>query len=80
MCYYWYLIERLFHKIFTRIKPLIHAMANLMKWVFSFDYYNYAQWTTVHLFDLMTLQSTCPHVFAQFLKGKFSFQKMNRRF
>ena len=63
MYYYWYLIETLqtdilFYVRFLResnYKLLIHAMKNLMKWVFSFDYYNYAQWTTVHLFDLMTL-------------------------
>ena len=48
--------------------------------MFSFDQYNYARWATVHLFDLMTLHSTCPDVYDQFLKGNFSFQKSNRRF
>ena len=33
-----------------------------------------------HLFDLMTLYSTCPDVYGQFLKRNFSFQKSNRRF
>ena len=51
-----------------------------MKWVFSFDHYNYARWATVHLLNLMTPLSTCPDVFAQFLKGNFSVQKSNRRF
>ena len=51
-----------------------------MKWVFSFDYCNYAQWATVYLFDLMTLHLTCPDVYAQFLKRNLSFQKSNRRF
>ena len=59
---------------------LIHDMKNLMKWVFSFDHYNYARWATVHLFDLVTLHWTCPNVYAQFLKENFSFQKSNRRF
>ena len=51
-----------------------------MKRVFSFGYYNYARWATVHLFDLMALHSTCPDVYVQFLKGNFSFQKSNGRF
>ena len=59
---------------------LIHAMKNLMKWVFSFDHYNCAQWAAVHLFDLVSLHWTCPNVYARFLKGNFSFQKSNRRF
>ena len=44
-----------------------------MKWVFS-------RWATVHLFHLMTRNSTCPDVFAQFLRENFYFQKSNRRF
>ena len=46
-------------------------MKNLMKWVFSFDHYNYARWATVHLFDLMNFHSTRPNVYALFLKGNF---------
>ena len=55
-------------------------MKNFMKWAFSFDHYNYARWAIVDLFGLMTLHSTCPDIYAQFLKGHFSFQKLNRRF
>ena len=54
-------------------------MKNLMKWVFSFDHYNYARWATVHVFGMMTLHSTCLDVYAEFPKGNFSFQKWNRK-
>ena len=88
MCYYWYLIVTLQTDILLYVRSLresnyrllIHAMKNLMKWVFLFDHYNYAQWATVHLFDLVILHSTCPDVYAEFLKGNLSFQKSNIRF
>ena len=88
MCSYWYLIVTLQRDILLYVrslresnyKLLIYAMKNLMKWVFSFHCDNYTRWATVHLFDLMTLHSTCPDVYAQFLKGNISFQKSNRRF
>ena len=88
MCYYWYLIVTLQTDILLYIrslresnyKLLIHPMKNLIKWVFSFDHYNYVRWTKVHIFDLMTLHSTCFDIYAQVLKGIFSFQKSNRRF
>ena len=46
MCYYWYLILTLQADILfyarslreSNYKFLIHAMKNLMKWVFSFDH------------------------------------------
>ena len=88
MYYYWYLITGIQTDISLHVrslresnyKLLIHVMKNLMKWVFSFDHYDYVRWATVHIFDLMALHSTCPDVYAQFLKGNFSFQKLNRRF
>ena len=85
MCYYWNLIFMLEMDILLYIrslresnfKLLIFSMKNLMKWIFSFDHYNYARWATVHLFDLMTLHETCPDIYQHFLKGNFSFQKSN---
>ena len=63
----------------SNYKLFVFAMKNLMKWIFSFDHYNYAWWATVHLFDLMT-HETCPDVYVQLLKWDFSFQKTNRKF
>ena len=88
MCYYWYLVVTLQTNVLLYVrslresnyKLLICAIKKLMKWVFSFDHYNYARWATVHLLNLMTPHSTCPDVCAQFLKGNFSVQKSNRRF
>ena len=64
----------------SNYKLLVHAMKNLMKWVFSFDRAHYARWGTVHVFDLMTLFSICPDVFLEFAKGRYSFQKSNKKF
>ena len=87
MCYYWYLIVMLEMDILLYIRSLresnyklfVFALKNLMKWIFSFDNYNYARWATVHISDLMT-HETCPDVYVQILKRDFSFQKTNRKF
>ena len=88
MCYYWYLIVKLQTEILLYVRSLresmykflTYAMKNLMKSIFSFDHYNYVRWATVHLFDLITLHKTCPHVYAQFLKKIFLFKYLIENF
>ena len=88
MCNYWYLIIKLQINILLFIKSIresnfplyVLSLQKLVKWKFALDHYNYARWISVHLFDLMTLSSTCPDVYKCFMEGNFSFQKTNRVF
>ena len=50
-------------------------LRSLMKWYYSMDYYNYARWLSVHLFDLVQLQYTLPDVMNILIKDISHFKK-----
>ena len=49
-------------------------------WMFALDHHNYARWLPVHINEMSQLQQNHPGVYEEFLKGKFSVQKSNRKF
>ena len=49
-------------------------------WMFALDHHNYARWLPAHINEMSQLQQNHPSVYAEFLKGKFSVQKSNRKF
>ena len=51
------------------------ALRTLIIWYFPLDYYNYSQWLTVNLFDLVNLEQQLTDVYENFCKGYFSFNK-----
>lgn len=88
MCYYWKLILDFQVLILTFIRSIregnfqvyIESFVSIVKWYFALDHYNYARWSTVHCFDLMMLEKTCPDLHEQFELGNFSFQKTNSEY
>ena len=48
--------------------------------MFALDHHNYARWLPVHINEMSQLQKNHPGVYEEFLKGKFSVQKSNRKF
>ena len=50
------------------------------RWMFALNLYDYARWLTVHIQDLLDLQSNCPTVYEQFAAGHFVTQKSHRKF
>ena len=48
--------------------------------MFALDHHNYARWLPVHINEMSQLQKNHPGVYEEFLKGKFSMQKSNRKF
>ena len=52
----------------------------IVPWMFALDHHNYARWLPVYINEMSQLQQNHPRVYAEFLKGKFSVQKSNRKF
>jgi len=85
MCYIWKTILNfeLQILIFVRSQREGHFLLyrdifrTLIRWYFSFDHFYYACWPSVHLFDLITLETVHKDVFDDFLLGHFCFKKKN---
>ena len=58
----------------------INILMKIAPWMFALDHHNYATWLPVHINEMSQLQLNHPGVYEQFLKGKFSVQKSNRKF
>ena len=88
MSFYWNIILHVELSILVFIRSIRegnftlykHSLWSLMKWYFALDHYNYARWLTVHLFDLMCLEFTCPDIYNEFMKGNFTYQKTRAKF
>ncbi len=48
--------------------------------MFAIDHIHYARWLTVHVIDLLQLQSRCPEIYEDFVKGRFVTQKTSQKF
>ena len=87
-CFYWKLVmEYQIHLlVFVRsiregnFQLYIESLQKLIKWTFVFDKINYSRWLSVHIFDLMIMETKHPEVFKAFEKGFFSFQKSGNEF
>ena len=88
MCFYWKLILDFQVLVLTYIRATregnfqvyIESFKSIVKWYFALDHYNYARWGTVHCFDLMFLEKTCPDLHEEFQSGNFSFLKTNSEY
>ena len=73
MCFFWKLVLEVQINILIFIRSIregnfslyISSLRNFVKWYFALDHYNYARWISVHLFDLLSLEKTSPHLLIQ---------------
>ena len=85
---FWNLILQLELLLFEFVKSIrsgnlqffINTLMKIAPWMFALDHHNYARWLPVHINEMSQLQQNHPGVYEEFLKGKFSVQKSNRKF
>ena len=58
----------------------IQSLLKVIPWLFAFDHVNYARWLSVHISDMVNLQTTHPEVYCEFLKGHFAVHKTSNIF
>ena len=49
----------------------VKALGKIIPWMFAMDNIHYARWLTVHVIDLLQLQSQCPDIYKEFIGGRF---------
>ena len=88
MCFFWKMLFDFQVNYLMYIRPeseenfgfYIFALGKLIKWYFIFDKFNYSWWLSVHLFDLMTVETMSPDIYENFNEGFFTFQKSENQF
>ena len=58
----------------------VDALEQIIPWMFALDHVHYSRWLPVFVQNLKELPLRHPEVHKQFLKGKFTVQKTNRKF
>ena len=58
----------------------IHALTNIVPWMFALDQTNYARWLSVHIRNMCELPVQHPDVFQRFCNGSFVVHKTERVF
>jgi hypothetical protein len=58
----------------------LQTLPKLNAYFFAFNHSNYARWLSVHIRDMMTLESAHPAVYSQFVAGNFVVQKSRQKF
>ncbi len=58
----------------------IEALGKIIPWMFAMDHIHYARWLTIHVIDLLQLQSRCPEIYEDYVKGRFVTQKTSHKF
>ena len=58
----------------------IHALTNIVPWMFALDQTNYARWLSVLIRDMCELPVQHPDVFQRFCNGSFVVHKTERVF
>ena len=61
-------------------KLFVKILISLVKWVFIFDYYNYARWLSVHIQDLLSLIITCSQLYQELERESLVVQISGRQF
>ena len=87
MCFFWKMVFdfQVNYLMFIRsecegdFQLYILVLRNVIKWYFICDKFNYSWWWSVHLFDLMTVETMFPDIYENF-KGFFTFQKWKNQF
>ena len=88
MAHHWSLVINLQIEILVSVRSIregnlhlyVQSIRNLLKWFFALDHTNYARWLLIHAFDLISLTTTHPDVYQQFLKGFLVSAKQNALF
>ena len=88
MCLYWKLILEFQIQVLVFVRAIregnfplyLETLFRFLKWYFALDKFNYARWATIYWFDLALLEKRCPSEFKEFVDGKFSFLKTNKKF
>ena len=57
----------------------VQTLGKIIPWMFALDHIHYARWLTVHVIDLLQLQSRCPEVYADFVGGNFVTRKTSHK-
>ena len=58
----------------------VESVAALVPWMFVLEQINYAMWLLVHLWDMVTLQTSHPNVYHNFTNGTFVVHKSSHAF
>ena len=53
----------------------VQVFKSIMNIIFTFNHYNYTQWLTIHVDDLMKLELVFPNVHKEFCSGNFFFRE-----
>ena len=89
MCHYWYIIidQMLNLLIFVRsireanFSLYVSSLKQVVKWCYACDYYHYARWVAVHLYDLVNLPTTSYIILPlhMFFRWLFCFSKVKQK-
>ena len=88
MCFFWKMVFdfQVNYLMFIRSecernsRLYILALRKTIKWYFIFNKFNYSRWLSVHLFDLMTVETMFPYIYENVNKGLSTFQKLENQF
>ena len=88
MCFFWKMVLdfQVNYLMFIRsegegnFRLYILALRKLIKWYFIFHKFNFSRWLSVHLFDLMTVETMFLDIYENFNKGFATFQKSENQF
>ena len=58
----------------------VESLSKLMPWLFALDHTNYARWLSVHIRDMVQLESIHPEIYHEFCSGSFVVRKTQRKF
>jgi len=58
----------------------VDTLQAIAPWFFALDQVNYARWLPVHLRDMLSFQEQHPHIYEQFVCGKFTISKSGKKF
>ena len=58
----------------------LYFFAKMLPWFALYDHVNYARWGPIYLADMSQLETSAPQVYSEFMKGKFSIKRTNKKF
>ena len=56
------------------------TLSSLIPYFFGLDHVNYSRWLSIHLRDMVSLESKHPSIYREFAKGNFTIRKSTRMF
>ena len=64
----------------NNFKMYVQCLLQIAPWLFALDHTHCAMWLTVHISDMVNLNTTHPEVYRQFVSGNFVVQKTKNVF